>query len=648
MKRVLSLAALILLLILNFSCQKYRPLYSTQQIEKKDYFRNWLLCGPFPNCSDCSRENYEHDERCKGFFTDYLVSIGGEALALPAGGTVVEVPALELKRRWFYYESETDKIPLNELFDPNDMVVAYAYCQIESPTPKKAILSVGSNDGIMIFLNGQKIHQNHVSRWLKPDNDFVPISLNAGINNLLLKIDEGTGNFGFVVRLLDYDSTLAQIRENLGHHRNLTLVSENDTLVTRFGTTFQIGTLNPGADARIEIHHEKIGKIGEQQAIPGTELRFLLTGIPDGFLTARAVFETPEDGAIISEKRHFKGKLKRHSRAGMLNAGLVPVSANGKPFLPIGTYGASPEDYELLKKTGYNFVVAGVNNLDKVQQAGLKAAVPIHGHKPHWFSAVRDSITKYKNHPAVLCWMLYDEPGYNRADLLDIYKIYQIAREADSFHPSYLVITTPTVYETHGRCCDILAIDTYPVSRGTIREVGKNIAAAYNVSDGDQPVWQCGQLFPWPKDRFPTPQENRFMTYYSFIEGAKGILWYTFRWQGRSLPDAAPELWQAHQTLLNELNQLAPLFLAQGFGKRVAPINESEAICARIKKCPLGRFLMVTNTSKTETIIPEFQLQNTPDGAVQVFSENRILQVNRGKLRDKFEPLDVHIYKLPE
>ena len=161
-----------------------------------------------------------------------------------------------------------------------------------------------------------------------------------------------------------------------------------------------------------------------------------------------------------------------------------------------------------------------------------------------------NTISKFKMHPAVLCWMLYDEPGYNRADLLDIYKLYNTAYEADSFHPSYLVITSPQAYQTFGRCCDVLAIDTYPIANGIIASVGENIAKAHREIEADQPIWHCGQLFPWPAQRRPTPQEHRFMTYSALIEGAKGVLWYTYKGYGQYLPVDDPKLWDFHKKLM--------------------------------------------------------------------------------------------------
>ena len=649
MKNVLLVIASLSLLVLIIACQSQKPIY---QFSGKDtpYFRDWLLCGPFPNCPDCDPIDYKHDERCKGFYTDYLESIGGEQNACPQKGTLINVPDMGMKRKWFHYHSETDKIPFNSIFEPNDLVVAYAFCQVNSNNQQKAILSLGSNDGVKVFLNGEKVHENHPlnGRWLQKDNDYVPINLKEGINNFLFKVDEGTGDFGLVVRLLNYDSTLTAIRDNLDSHKALTLVTEKKLLIAQFGKPFKIGALYPEGEAVIEIFDEKSKKLAEKRGLPGSQLDFRLADFPDDFLLARATLETPDDGTIISEKRHFIGKLKRHPVAKMLNSQSMPLGDNGEPFFPIGTYGAPIEDYDRLKDAGYNFVVAGVGNLDKVQQAGLKAAVPVHGKKPHWFSAVRDTISKYKDHPAVLCWMLYDEPGYNRADLLDIYKIYNIAYQADSYHPSYLVITTNSVYETFGRCCDILCIDTYPIANGNILDVGNNIALASALSENNQPVWHCGQMFQWPAQRRPTPQEHRFMTYFALMQGAKGVLWYTYKGYGQYLPEDDPDLWEAHKKLLSELNSLSPLWMSAGNGSKIAVKDEEMPIRARLKKSPIGTFIIAVNTSKTDAFTPEFILNEFQNAQVSVYGEKRTLTISNGRLTDTFQPLDVHIYKVEQ
>ncbi len=630
------------LLILIISCSDIRD-DNTEifQYQTNTFIKNWLLCGPFPNCPDCSGTDFSHGENCRGFYTDYLVSGGGEMKTVPAEGIPVDYPGLESKAEWFLYQSETDKIPLNDILSPNDMVVVYAFCQVNSPENQKSILALGSNDGVQAFLNGKKIHEHHPrsGRWLQKDNDYVPVELQKGDNNLMLKIDEGTGDFGFMARFLDYDSTLASLSEDIDKHKELKLFYYNDTLIAQFGSPYKIATLNPDRKVAIEIIHETAGRLCGQIVSPGEEAVFSLKNSPDGFLTARASFPLSEEDTIISEARHYKGKLKRHKSPVLLNKDLLPVSETGRPFFPIGTYGAPPEDYDKLKEAGYNFVVAAAENLDRVYEAGLMAAVPVHENIP-------EILNENKEHPAVLTWMLYDEPGYNRADILKIFEMYNTAYEIDPLHPSYLVITDPKVYKTFGRCCDILSVDTYPVAHGTISDVGEHIARAYNESDGDQPVWHCGQLFSWPGQRIPTIREHRFMTYIALIRGVKGLLWYTYKGYGQYMPADYPELWKDHKTLLKEINELSPLFIAEGHGEDIELTEKQPDITGVSKKSPIGWYIIAANQSTTDSISPGFIIGTDYSGEITVIGENRSLKAENGRFRDDFQPLDVHIYRL--
>ncbi|MGW8288842.1 MAG: hypothetical protein ACWGNP_01090, partial [Candidatus Bathyarchaeia archaeon] len=138
-------------------------------------------------------------------------------------------------------------------------------------------------------------------------------------------------------------------------------------------------------------------------------------------IQAQTFHEATPIGSIIVTK------LDGSARGG---GALSAVAATGAPIKFIGT-GEKIEDIEPFIPSRFVGRLLGMGDLetllDKVHEAGLKAAVPVHGSKPHWFSEVRETISQYKDHPAVLCWMLYDEPGYNRADLLDIYQLYNIA-----------------------------------------------------------------------------------------------------------------------------------------------------------------------------------------------------------------------------
>jgi hypothetical protein len=612
-----------------------------------EYIKDWLVIGSFPNCEGCSKTSYHHDSRCTGFYTDYLKSIGGEKNAIPTVDMKVKIEGQDIEKAWFKHSSAEDKIFLNKFINPKDFAIAYAFCQIESHEDKKSILSIGSNDGIRVFFNGEEVHESHDynGRWLQPDNDYIPVELKKGINNLMLKIDQGTGNFGYVARFLDYDSVVTNIRNDLDTYKRLKVVSINDTLEATFGTASKISVLNPKGKVKIELIHAKKGKMIEKVVFPGEDVPFIMEKIPDGFITMKATFPTPNDGDIISETKYYNGKIKKHPRVKRLTKDLTIVDEKGKPFFPIGTYGASPDNYKLLKEAGYNFVVAPAENLDKVHEAGLLAAVPVHS-KDNNPEEYYEFISKYKDHPAVLCWMLYDEPGYHRSDLLYIYDIYKAAYKADKIHPSYLVITTSSVYKTFGPCCDVLAIDTYPVTNGQIEEVGDHIKEAYDQLERETPIWHCGQMFTWPEQRRPNPQEHRFMTYYPLMNGAKGMLWYTFKGYGQYLPVDDPELWEAQQVILKELNELAPLYLEAGFGKEIQLTQENENIRAIVKKSSIGTYLITANISKTDEYKVEIKIGKKYNGNASVYSEDRSVVVKDGIIKENFKPLDVHIYKL--
>lgn len=614
----------------------------TVALEKDAFIKDWLLLGPLPNCDDCDAKDFKHGARCKGFATDYLAVSGGEYGVKPYEGDKVKVSENDEGLSWFIHHSDDNEIHLNDLMKPNDMVVAYAYTEIISPENQKIILSVGSNDGVKVFLNGEKVHEVHLpnGRWLQSDDDFIPVRLKKGSNDLLLKIDEGTGDFGFVVRFLDYDSTIQAVKDHIDGYSKLALTPRGDSLLVTFGDSYRLSVLNPDAKAQLWLKDASDRIVSRKDLWLGEEYYIPMSELSDGLIWAVAKFNLLDGGTITKTKEFYKGKLKRHALPEIMDADmLLPKDQHGKTWFPIGTYGAPEEDYTRLKKAGYNFVVASTSQLDNVQKAGLKAAVSVHGTPEE----VRNIILKNKNHPAVLCWMLYDEPAYNQADLLFIHKLYEEAYKADPVHPSYLVVTTSDAYKTYGRCGDILSVDTYPIRNGVITHVARNISRAYIQSDGDQPVWHCGQMFRWPGQRRPTPREHRFMTYTALMAGAKGLLWYTYKGYGQYLPDDDPELWEAQKQLLKEINELAFVFKAKGLGES---IQSQQGIMVVIKKVPGRTYLFAANTSESETIETTLTIGNFDRDVMEVYGENRKPILVDGRIKDTFKPLDVHIYRL--
>lgn len=97
------------------------------------------------------------------------------------------------------------RFDLDAMFRPNDQVLVYAATTLIAEADTDAVLWLGSDESIMVFLNGEEVHARDVSRRFRPDQDAVGLRLRAGANRLLLKIGDEEGPFEFAARLLAPD-----------------------------------------------------------------------------------------------------------------------------------------------------------------------------------------------------------------------------------------------------------------------------------------------------------------------------------------------------------------------------------------------------------------------------------------------------------
>ena len=78
-----------------------------------------------------------------------------------------------------------------------DLAATYLYRSVTAKTARPMMLSLGSDDGIQVWLNGQKVLANDVARAVAPDQDKVVLQLASGENQLLLKINNVGGDYAF-------------------------------------------------------------------------------------------------------------------------------------------------------------------------------------------------------------------------------------------------------------------------------------------------------------------------------------------------------------------------------------------------------------------------------------------------------------------
>lgn len=157
-----------------------------------NYFSYWLMNGPY------------RFETFSDSLPDFLSTSGGEKVITPSAGMVVASEQGEFM--WTKHQSDlADRIDLRKYYGELKGAASYVYAEITSPNDREVVASFGSNDGITVFLNGEKQFSSSGKRSLQPDEDQTSLQLRKGKNHLTLKISQWKGDWGFSFRLLDQE-----------------------------------------------------------------------------------------------------------------------------------------------------------------------------------------------------------------------------------------------------------------------------------------------------------------------------------------------------------------------------------------------------------------------------------------------------------
>ncbi len=172
------------------------PTIYNYSVSSPTTIREWLLLGTFANPGD--------DGAIRTYFDkDYLAQdpggIASETNIMPRDQ---ETTSGKVWKR-IVVSSTSDYVDLAAAYGNPTYVVGYAFAYIYSPSAAGGQLRLGSDDGIKAYLNGVEVWNNHKHRAAARDQDTAPVSLKAGVNTLLLKIDQGGGGWGFYARLTD-------------------------------------------------------------------------------------------------------------------------------------------------------------------------------------------------------------------------------------------------------------------------------------------------------------------------------------------------------------------------------------------------------------------------------------------------------------
>jgi CubicO group peptidase (beta-lactamase class C family) len=212
-------------------------------LTESDFMKNWLILGPV-KIGISGTEVSEAQQ--KEFFDQDLLKLVTVNVKKPLTRAVVG----NKEYTWKQAESEDGLIDFARLLEPSDFSVAYALAEINSEADEKLLVSVGSDDGLKIFLNGALVHNNWIARSTTPDEDIIPLQLKKGSNQILVKVQNMQGGWSFIMRKPGKETLANMLTESAGRGNldNVIMLVENGAAINATNsnglTAFQLASVS--------------------------------------------------------------------------------------------------------------------------------------------------------------------------------------------------------------------------------------------------------------------------------------------------------------------------------------------------------------------------------------------------------------------
>ena len=284
--------------------------------EAGGYVRAWLVCGVFPNPPQTGKKvgRTTAHRVGAGYDTDYLAATGGEAGARPAAGQRVSRPD-GTAAKWRAHVGERDELDFRRVFSGQKVedVVAYAFTKIRRKVAGEGMLSLGSDDSVKVWLNGELVHDHRVGRGVQKDEDAVPVRFRAGDNAVLVKVENGGGGWGLVLRPLGASQAAVLAKGEIRPAIEPSPADQPDTLIVQTDTG-PAGRTGRGEMVRVDAVAAGGEVASTAAAARGTSVRFNTTAWADGPYEIRVSRRTAAGHTSFHHLPWYKGEWRKQVR----------------------------------------------------------------------------------------------------------------------------------------------------------------------------------------------------------------------------------------------------------------------------------------------------------------------------------------------
>ncbi len=148
----------------------------------------WSVIGPFENAWDDKLDKPQPPEGKREFGATYP-AIGGTKAAWKTVARTIENDSRL---------SEGFVVDFHKVFGTRrDFAVAYGVTYVDAPEAMDVVLALGSDDGVRVWVNKERVFENPAGRAYTPRQDKVNIKLRKGTNEVLFKVTQGEGEWAF-------------------------------------------------------------------------------------------------------------------------------------------------------------------------------------------------------------------------------------------------------------------------------------------------------------------------------------------------------------------------------------------------------------------------------------------------------------------
>ncbi len=389
--------------------------------------------------------------------------------------------------------------------------------------------------------------------------------------------------------------------------------------------------------------------------LPVMDIAVNISAVPEGNYTLSAILHdgTREVGRV---ERQFR---KRNAKPYEVKVDHLRrmVTANGKPYMPAGLYWEgtlTDEVIDYIAKNGSSAIHLDLDRkpsdverkiLDHAAQSGVRIVGWLHAKEK---GKTRAYIDRFKDHPAILAWMVFDEQftvPWGKEHYSTIVDTCAELQELDPWHPVYINDNQYGIsyLKTKGLGFpgSIISLDYYVwVPAGSFSATVDNARIMEEMGrDDGRPswFWLLGAGYTFWAGRDYTPAEQEFSTYACLINGVTGFWWLASHPKSKSGWETIKRMWA-------ELAKLTPVIASTRTVRGITAA--APAVQMMVKEFDGALFLITLNTSPysvSSTFDVSAFLKN---GTSKVVFEDRTISVMNGIFEDKFNGYQRHVYRI--